>query len=97
MLECSTFDIISRKFGDEWLDVYCDDEGLTKGKILSMITIGKDEQVIEKIVGTIFIVNHNNNGETISLTDEQIKKVMDCRTTVEANDGEIRKIIISYI
>ena len=32
--------------------------------------------IVEQIVGNVFIVSHDDEGETISLTDEQIKAVL---------------------
>ena len=76
LLDCDTFDIQSRKFGDEWLDVYCDDEGLLKADNKPAIVTFMDGEISEIIVGSVFICNCNEKGETISLTDEQVKKVL---------------------
>ena len=82
ILDCDTFDIQTRKFNGEWLDIYCDDEGLLKtGNKPSILTFSNGE-LVEQIVGNVFIVNHDDEGETISLTDEQIKKVMDTMVVV---------------
>lgn len=83
LLECDTFDIQTRKFGDHWLDIYCDDEGLYKeGNKPAIVTSnGKTKEVVEVIVGNVFIVSHNDEGETISLTDEQIQAVLSCHTS----------------
>lgn len=76
ILDCSTFDIQTRKFGDLWLDIYCDDEGLFKeDNKVAIITLGDDGNPVEYIVGNVFIVSHNDDGDTISLTEEEIEAV----------------------
>lgn len=82
ILDCDTFDIVTRKFGDEWLDIYCDDEGLLKSGNKPSILTFCDGNVVEQIVGNAFITSHNDDGDAISLNDEQIKKVMDTVTVI---------------
>ena len=82
ILDCDTFDIVTRKFGDEWLDIYCDDEGLLKSGNKPSILTFCDGNLVEQIVGNAFITSHNDEGDTISLNDEQIKKVMDTVTVI---------------
>lgn len=77
LLECDTFEIVTRCFNGHWLDIYCDDEGLFKHNEVSIITTNSKGKIVERIVGNAFIVSHDNNGETISLTDEEIKAVLD--------------------
>ena len=77
LLECDTFDIQSRRFKDKWLDIYCDDEGLFKEiNRPSILTFNKNGQLVEQIVGNVFIVNHDDEGNTISLTDEEVEAVL---------------------
>lgn len=78
LLECDTFDVQTRCFNGKWLDIYCDDEGLFKEKNNpSIITMDSNGKVVEQIVGNVFIVNHNDEGDTISLTAEEIKAVLE--------------------
>ena len=77
LLECDTFDIQSRRFKDKWLDIYCDDEGLFKEiNRPSILTFNKNGQLVEQIVGNVFIVSHDDEGNTISLTDEEVEAVL---------------------
>jgi hypothetical protein len=82
LLNCDTFDVQSRKFNGEWLDIYCDDEGLFKANNKPSILTFSNGELVEQIVGNAFIVAHNDEGDTISLTDEQVQKVMATITTV---------------
>ena len=77
LLECDTFDIQSRRFKDKWLDIYCDDEGLFKEiNRPSILTFNKNGHLVEQIVGNVFIVSHDDEGNTISLTDEEVEAVL---------------------
>jgi len=76
LLECSTFDIQTRKFKDKYLDIYCDDEGLFKQGNRTSIITKSNGKIVEQIVGNVFICSHNDEGETISLTDEEIEAVL---------------------
>ena len=77
LLECDTFDIQSRRFKDKWWDIYCDDEGLFKEiNRPSILTFNKNGQLVEQIVGNVFIVSHDDEGNTISLTDEEVEAVL---------------------
>lgn len=73
-LNCSLFDITTRKIGEHFYDIYCDDEGLLKcNPIVSAI----DSDGAPALVGNLFVVKHNEEGETISLTESQIHEVID--------------------
>lgn len=76
LLDCRTFDIQTRKFGKYWLDIYCDDEGLFKEENKPSIVTLDNGEIVEVIVGSVFITGHNEDGETISLTDEEIEEVL---------------------
>ena len=76
LLECDTFEIVTRCFNGHWLDIYCDDEGLFKNNEVSVITTNSKGKIVEQVVGNAFVVSHDDDGETISLTDEEIKAVL---------------------
>lgn len=82
LLDCSTFTVATRNFNGEWLDIYCDDEGLFKANNKPSILTFSNGELVEQIVGNAFIVAHDDEGNTISLTDEQAQKVMETITTV---------------
>lgn len=72
ILKCDMFGIATRRIGESYYDIYCDDEGLLKCKPL-VSAISSDHQPM--LVGNLFVVKTNDEGETISLTDEEIEEV----------------------
>lgn len=76
VLNCDTFDIARRKIGNNYYDIFCDDEGLFKEtRKPSAITFSGDE-IVEVLVGNLFICSCNEDGETIGLNDEQIDEIL---------------------
>ena len=76
MLQCDVFDITNRTIGEHRYDIYVDDEGLLKsGQKPSVLTFDDDNRIVEVLVGNAFVCSHNDEGDTISLTDEQIHEV----------------------
>lgn len=92
ILECSTIDIVTRKFGDSYYDVICDDEALLRseqrGKI-AIVTLSKEGKPVEYILGNCIIVRHDADGNAESLTDEEIIRILrECSIKFKAN-GQI--------
>ena len=69
ILDVETIDVAVRKIRNFTYDIICDDEGLLKDSLPSAVT-DKDEV---QLVGNLLLVNHDEEGNFTSLTDEQIK------------------------
>lgn len=69
ILDVENIDIAVRKIGNFTYDIICDDEGLLKDSLPSAVT-DKDEV---QLVGNLLLVNHDEEDNFTSLTDEQIK------------------------
>lgn len=54
------------------IDMWLNEEGLLEQKSANVITFLKGQQV-HQIVGNIFFAGHDDEGETISLTEEQME------------------------
>jgi len=67
VLECDCFDIATRKIGGKYFDIYVDDEGLLKDNPRPS-AITPDKEVM--LVGNLFICSSNEEGETISISDD---------------------------
>ena len=102
LLDCSCFDIQERRFGGTngaFFDIYLDDEGLLSAepKPVSIVTLHNGQQV-EQIVGNVFICSHNEEGESISLTDEQIEEILTIQFTYfDEQDATKHKGLVAYI
>lgn len=73
ILKCDIFDIISLRIGKHRYDIYCDDNGLLKtDKIISAVDCRRNPM----LVGNLFVTKTNEEGETISLSEEEIKEVL---------------------
>ena len=89
IIDCNTINIVSRRFAGRRLDVICDDEGLfTDHPVVTAI----DTEYHPMLVGTIVIVRHDDEGETVSLTSEDVKAVRKSLRGVIESTG-VRRIV----
>ena len=95
ILNCDTIDIISRKIGNNYYDIICDDEGLLKDMLMpSMIILDGNGKIVQFLVGNIFIVKHDGNGNEKSLTNAEIDEIMsNIYTIICKYDSKIHKVI----
>ena len=96
LLNCDCIDIATRMFGDYALDIVCDDEGLFKENNFVSILTFSGQELVEQIVGNVFICKANDEGESISLTDEEIAEVMCSIGRVNLN-GETTKVLVARV
>ena len=68
LLNVELIDVTERKIGEHVYDIVCDDEGLLKPNVPSAYN-GKGEPVL---VGSLLLVNHDEEGNFCDLTNEQI-------------------------
>lgn len=90
MLNVEIIDVTERKIENHVYDVVCDDEGLFKEKRIASAYDSKGEPVL---VGSLLLVNHDDEGNFASLTDEQVielrGKVKSCITL----DGTMVQVV----
>ena len=65
---------VSRKIGDTYYDFWCDDEGLYPDK---KYLCGICRNAEELLCGNILIARHDGEGNTIGLTEEDVKNILD--------------------
>lgn len=78
-LQCETFDIARRKIGGHYFDIFVDDIGLfDESPIVSAIRwVDKDAGKAEPmLVGNLIIANHDAEGNTTSLTREDVGVIL---------------------
>ena len=69
-IDCRCIDIVERKVGDRCFDFIVDDEGLFRHNPMISALSQTGEPML---VGTLIITNSNEEGETTSLTEEDIE------------------------
>ena len=75
LLDVETIDIVTRKIGGVYYDIVCDDDALLKPvKVASMI----DEYGWTMLVGNLFIVRSDGEGGLVSLTDDDVIRILGC-------------------
>ena len=73
-INCRCFTVTSRKVGGKSFDVYCDDEGLLLDPQppISAYSLKLNEPML---VGNLILANHDMEGNTTDLSDEDIKLI----------------------
>lgn len=74
ILGCDCIDIVNRQIGDKSFDIICDDEGVFKEpqKISAINNLGEP-----MLVGNLFVVKFDGVDDETSLSDDEIKYVID--------------------
>lgn len=71
-LGCDCFDIATRKIDGRYFDMFVDDVGLFSD---NPIPSALDKDMKPMLVGNIVFANHDNEGNTTSLLDEDIDHI----------------------
>ena len=96
LLDCDTIDIVARRFGNQTYSIVCDDEGLFKEKVIPAVITFHDGQVVEQLVGNVFICSQDDEGELASLTHEQVEEI--CRVQAEFYDEKtLRTCLVAHL
>lgn len=83
LIGCSTIEFA---YITDTLGVYVDEEGLFNDEpFFRLLYVDNNYNIIRAIAGNILFVNHNEEGETIALTAQQVEEILNL--TVE--DGRI--------
>ena len=74
--DCIDIPFVSNLYGQNNIDVVIDDEGkLKEEQQITGLILNEKGFVIDTIVGTYLLMSHNDEGETVSLTDEQVETI----------------------
>lgn len=80
--------VVERNIGDDYYDLWVDDEGLLKpeeDRIVSGVLVDYRRQgAQELLIGNMLILRHDEEGNSIGLTDKDIEKIM--KTYMVNND-----------
>ena len=89
-LHCDTIDIVDRRIGNKYFTLIIDDNGLLKeNNRTSIIDINR----MPMIVGNVIICHADENGELISLDDEDYEILEDHAYWVTYEDGKTGIVI----
>ena len=88
-LRCSVFDVVNRKVGDKFFDIYVDDNGLfVKEPRPSFFGKALFSSTYEPmLVGNLLFANHDKEGNTTDLSDEDIEMIKSRIVEVKFKDG----------
>lgn len=94
LLDCEWLDVVERKLNQQegYFTIYVDDIGKLVGKHISAVSPTTGEY----LVGNILISLTNDEGEPVSLTDEQMNDIIFKSTVsvIDENDGDIYPLLI---
>lgn len=95
-LDCTTFDIVSARIGKKRYDIFCDDEGLFKEeqKITAVYVDG--DRVVSSLVGNLIFANHDNAGNTTSLSKNDIRSIKNSVGLLQVGDKFFGVVRISF-
>ena len=83
------FDIAVRKIGGRYYDIFCDDMGLYRETPIVSAINNQDEPML---VGNLVFANHNDRGETTSLSDEDVNIIAGEMFVAVTSDGETKRV-----
>lgn len=72
LLKCRCIDIVTRKIGDKWLDIICNDEGLYSNHPRPSVLDLKGRSMI---YGNVIITNSTKDGYQRTLSDEDVQEI----------------------
>ncbi len=91
LLECDCFDIAQRKIGGVAYDIFVDDIGLFRDKPL---VTAVDPDGHPMLVGNLLFANHDGEGNTTSLSDEDVLRICGSMGRVYLGDGSSHYVVI---
>ena len=63
------------------IDMFCNEEGKLFGLKPSIYLLDGEDNIYDVICGNVYFVSHDDDGNTIGLTDEQVEVVKDIFTS----------------
>lgn len=73
LVDCRCLDVVQRKIGDKYYDIWLDDEGLLKGEL---VPNGVCLNAYEILMGNLLIVNVSKSGKSVSLELDDIANIL---------------------
>ena len=91
LIECDCIEIVARRIGDTYFDIICDEEGLLKDnpRVSAVDTDG-----CPMFVGNLIFSHISDEGETESVTDEEIELIRENTGIAFTEDGRIVGMVV---
>lgn len=80
-----------RPIGDQWFDFVIDEEGRLKDLPINVVFVDRKRNVIENLVGPVMIVQRDNEGNSLYLTEEEVKHL---NQYIETFLGPFREVAV---
>lgn len=93
LLNVDTIDIVSRKIGGVYYDIICDDEALLKSDPIPTMINSKCELML---FGNLFIAKHDGEGNEVSLTRADVKRILNQYRALLTNRGVMNFMVGDY-
>lgn len=96
---CFEAPVISKTLLEHKIDVYINEEGKLINLPVSAILVTKDMHIVDDLRGNLIFVSHDEHGNTIGLSDEQIrvlKLILGTRTKIIAGE-EVRDVSVIFV
>ena len=99
LLNCNLIDVVQRNIAGKDYNIICDDEGFLKPDLI--FTARNLNFSEDCIVGNLFVVSSDENGEFLSLDKDEIKEIIDdfnefSQLKIFFNESEYKKYIRQY-
>lgn len=90
--ECIDIPFVSKMYAEHGVDVVIDDEGkFINNHVVTALIVdfdGNDKlEVVDYIAGTYLLMSHDEEGDTVSLTDEQVEYIKDLFVRTQTHKG----------
>lgn len=93
-LDSDIFDIAVRKIGNQHYDIFVDDIGLFREEVI-VSAVGDNNEPM--LVGNLIFANHDSEGNTTSLSDDDVLNILDNLMVAIYEDGKIHRVVkVSY-
>lgn len=85
-IKCDTVDVVARRIGERWFDLWVDDNGLlVNDPVFTAVTVQANDTsgtIVERLAGNIFVCGSNKaTGGLASLSDAEIKSIQEEKVT----------------
>ena len=91
-LDSGCFDIVNREIGGVRYDIFCDDVGLFRED--PIVSAVDRDTYAPRLVGNLVFANHDDQGETTSLSNDDVIRILSQITHgIDPRDGSVKMAV----